>query len=137
MKSDVIFLQETHSKIETENQWEREWGGKLLSSHGSSNSRGVAIFFRNGFDISIDSSETDQQGRFLVVKENIEDNMFILANIYAPNSKPFSLSLQPLTAFAELRYSRRDFAKIEGRKTEKRKVGRVAEGKMGGLKKTF
>ena len=37
MKSDVIFLQETHSKIETEIQWEREWGGKILFSHGSSN----------------------------------------------------------------------------------------------------
>ena len=47
-------------------------------------------------------------------------------------SKPFSLSLQPLTAFAELRYGRQDFAKKEGRKTEKGKVGRVAEGKVGG-----
>ena len=48
------------------------------------------------------------------------------------NSKTFSLSLQPLTAFAELRYGRRDFAKIEGRKTEKGKVGRVAEGEVDG-----
>lgn len=30
MKTDVIFFQETHSKIETENQWEREWGGKFF-----------------------------------------------------------------------------------------------------------
>ena len=85
MKSDVIFLQEIHSKIKTEIQWEQEWGGKMLFSHGSSNVRGVAILFRNGFDISIDFSKTDTQGRFLVVKGNIEDNMFILANIYAPN----------------------------------------------------
>ena len=85
MKSDIIFLQETHSKIETENQWEREWGGKMLLSHGSRNARGVAVLFRNGFDISIDSSKIDPQGRFLVVKAKIEDNMFILANIYAPN----------------------------------------------------
>ena len=26
--ADVIFLQETHSKKATENQWQREWGGK-------------------------------------------------------------------------------------------------------------
>ena len=45
--------------------------------------------------------------------------------------KPFSL-LQPLTAFAEVRYGKRDFAKIEGRKTEKGKVGRDAEGEVGG-----
>ena len=50
----------------------------------------------------------------------------------ATNRKLFSLSLQPLTAFAELSYGRRDFAKTEGRKTEKRKVERVAEGEVGG-----
>ena len=48
------------------------------------------------------------------------------------NRKLFSLSLQSLTAFAELRYGGRDFAKKEGRKTEKGKVGRVAEGEVGG-----
>ena len=48
------------------------------------------------------------------------------------NSTPFSLSLQPLTAFAELGYERRDFAKIEGRKTEEGKVGRVVEEEVGG-----
>ena len=48
------------------------------------------------------------------------------------NRKPFSLSLQPLTAFAELSYGRRDFAKTEGRKTEKGKVERVAEGEVSG-----
>ena len=42
------------------------------------------------------------------------------------------LSLQPLTAFAELSYGRRDFAKIEGRKTRKGKVGRVVEREVGG-----
>ena len=47
-------------------------------------------------------------------------------------SKPFSLSLQPLTAFAELGYGRRDFAKKEGRHKEKGKVERVAEGELGG-----
>ena len=45
------------------------------------------------------------------------------------DSKAFSLTLQPLTAFAELSYGRRDFAKTEGRKTEKGMVERVAEGK--------
>ena len=34
------------------------------------------------------------------------------------NSVPFSLSKQPLTAFAILRYGKRDFAEAEGRKTE-------------------
>ena len=52
-------------------------GGKMLFSHGSSNARGVAILFRNGFDINLDSFKIDAQGRFLVVKGNIDDNMII------------------------------------------------------------
>ena len=35
-----------------------------------------------------------------------------------PNRRPFSLSKQPLTAFAILSYGKRDFAEAEGRKTE-------------------
>ena len=34
------------------------------------------------------------------------------------NSRPFSLSIQPLTAFSILSYGKRDFAEAEGRKTE-------------------
>ena len=34
------------------------------------------------------------------------------------HSRPFSLSIQPLTAFAILSYGKRDFAEAEGRKTE-------------------
>ena len=34
------------------------------------------------------------------------------------NSRPFSLSIQPLTAFTILGYGKRDFAEAEGRKTE-------------------
>ena len=37
---------------------------------------------------------------------------------YSFNSVPFSLSKQPLTAFAILSYGKRDFAEAEGRKTE-------------------
>ena len=34
------------------------------------------------------------------------------------NSRPFSRSIQPLTAFAILSYGKRDFAEAEGRKTQ-------------------
>ena len=52
-----MFLQETHSKKEVETQWRNEWGGKLLCSHGS----------------------------YRIMKVEIEDNSYILINIYAPN----------------------------------------------------
>ena len=61
-KSDIIFLQETHSKFEVQNQWEREWGEVCFFSHGSNNARGVAILFRSGFDINIDAVKKDGFG---------------------------------------------------------------------------
>ena len=34
-KADLIFLQETHSTAERQDQWRKEWGASLLFSHGS------------------------------------------------------------------------------------------------------
>ena len=44
-QSDVIFLQETYSSFQTIKMWEAEWGGggKMVSSHGSTHSRGVML----------------------------------------------------------------------------------------------
>ena len=42
--ADITFLQETHSTLQTMIQWKNEWDGELIASHGSFNSRGVAIF---------------------------------------------------------------------------------------------
>ena len=39
-------------------------------------------------------------------------------SVRSENRRPFSLSIQPLTAFAKLSYGKRDFAEVEGRKTE-------------------
>ena len=52
-KADIIFLQETHSTVKTETQWNNEWGAEIITSHGSSNARGVAILIKAGFDCSI------------------------------------------------------------------------------------
>ena len=38
-----ILLQETHSKKEDELMWKNEWGAQILFSHGTSQSRGVAV----------------------------------------------------------------------------------------------
>lgn len=41
--ADIIFLQETHSTIETYTQWKNEWSAQIITCHGSSNARGVSI----------------------------------------------------------------------------------------------
>ena len=80
-----MFLQETHSKKEIETQQRNEWGGKLLCSHGRSNSRGVLVLIRNGVDCIVHCKIVDPSGRYLILKVEIQDNSYILTNIYAPN----------------------------------------------------
>ena len=84
-KADVIFLQETHSKKEIELQWRNEWGTEMILSHGSPNARGVAILLNKGVDYCIQSKIIDPLGRFIIVKVEIEHNLYVLINVYAPN----------------------------------------------------
>ena len=52
-KADAIFPQETLSTEEREKQWIKEWGSQIYFSHGSSNSRGVAILLKRGIEIVV------------------------------------------------------------------------------------
>ena len=39
-----------------------EWGAEMISCQGSSNSRGVAIVFKNGIDCTINHKIVDPEG---------------------------------------------------------------------------
>ena len=54
-------------------------------SHGGSNSRRVAILFRKGVDCVIHTKILDPLGRYIILKVAINDKIYILINIYAPN----------------------------------------------------
>ena len=84
-KADIIFLQETHSTIKTDTQWKNEWGAQIITCHGSSNARGVAILIKNGFDCTIHQKILDPLGRFIILKADIKDKTYVLINVYAPN----------------------------------------------------
>ena len=64
-KSDIIFLQETYSSLDAIGRWEAEWGGKIVSSHGSSHSRGVMILFKPRLDVNIEKITEDKYGRYI------------------------------------------------------------------------
>ena len=66
-------------------QWKIEWGAKLITSHGSSNSRGVAIMIKNNLDCTIHHTVLDPMGRYIILKADIEDTAYLLINVYAPN----------------------------------------------------
>ena len=66
-------------------QWKNEWGGEILFSHGSPNSCGTAILIRNNTNYSVLSTTRDPLGRFIILKIQIDDKVYVLVNIYAPN----------------------------------------------------
>ena len=80
-----FLLQERHSKKEVETQWKNEWGAEIIMSHGSSNSRGVAILIKKGVDYTPHSKIIDPLGRYIILKAEIKDKIYVLINIYAPN----------------------------------------------------
>ena len=82
---DVIFLQETHCDSDFERIVRSEWGGKCFFAHGNSRSRGVATMFNpRGF---MDATEVRScpDGRFIVVKVEVNRTALLLANVYGPN----------------------------------------------------
>ena len=84
-QADIIFLQETHSIFQTDTQWKNEWGAELHTSHGTSNSRGVAIMIKNGFDCTVCQKLVDPLGRYIILKAVIKEASYVLINLYAPN----------------------------------------------------
>ena len=66
-RSNIICLQETHSKFIQEEASNREWGSKIIFNHGTSNQRGTAILFKNNISYSIHNSRSDDTGRWIMV----------------------------------------------------------------------
>ena len=86
----VTLLQETHSLERDENLWTKDWGNKIIFSHGTRHSSGVAILLDKKYDYNISEVKKDTNGRFLLVNIEINNENFILINVYAPtkdNSK--------------------------------------------------
>ena len=65
-------------------QWENEWDGEILFSHGSPNSCGRAILIRNNTNYSVLSTTQDPLGRFITLKIQIDGKAYVLVNIYVP-----------------------------------------------------
>lgn len=85
--TDICFLQETHSTQEIETQWQKEWGNKIIFSHGKSNARGTCVLFKKSLDFSIQKQIIDGNGRFVLLFVSLNDIPYVLINIYAPNEE--------------------------------------------------
>ena len=69
----IIMLQETYSDASIEQIWSNEYKGKIYFSHGSSNSKGVALLLprsSQNFTLNIRDVKSDDDGRiyYLILK---------------------------------------------------------------------
>ena len=60
--ADIIFLQETCSTKEVENNWKCQWKGPMYFAHGSNHSCGVLVLVRDSLDFKMKSMLTDNNG---------------------------------------------------------------------------
>ena len=89
-KYSIICLQDTHFSKISERLIRNEWGYKTLFNSHDSRSRGVAIFFNNNFEFTINSTHTDDSGNFIIVWLDIGTRKISLVNIYGPNKDDVS-----------------------------------------------
>ena len=54
-------------------------------AHGDNHSRGVLILIPKDLDFILKSVRIDDEGRFVLLEALIQDTLFLLMNIYAPN----------------------------------------------------
>ena len=59
--------------------------GSLFFSHGTSNSRGVCILFKDISDITVEKEYHDDEGRFIILDVVLNKQKLTFINVYDPN----------------------------------------------------
>ena len=82
----LIMLQKTHSDIDSEDMWKKEFDGTIYFCHGSNSSRGVALLVpgKLNVNVNIECTEIDSEGKILAINFHIENNPVAIICIYAP-----------------------------------------------------
>lgn len=86
-KGNIILVQETHFTKSTVPYVKSEWKGEVIHSFGTTKSCGVAIFITNNVTCEILDTYNDEEGRIALVNLQINDIIYTIVNIYAPNIK--------------------------------------------------
>ena len=92
-----MLLQETHSTKENEIRRNDDFNGQKHYFHGKSNSRGVLIAFFGSIMYTVGKKASYKHGRISIIEALIDDNEFILFNLYNANSEN-----DQVTTFSEL-----------------------------------
>ena len=85
IRSDIVFLQETHLKTTEFRCIKRPWMAHVLHSKYSERSRGAAIIIHKNVPFTLKQSIADPNGRFVIAIGTLHSIPVTLASIYAPN----------------------------------------------------
>ena len=83
--SHFILLQEAYCNENDIANWEQQWGGTFYANHGTNHSCGILIGIKNNVDIKCEKVYSDNHGRLLCIRMDVNDNRYYLWNVYAPN----------------------------------------------------
>lgn len=84
-KANLILLQETRSKPDDEKCWSNQWGDKIIFDHCSTKPAGLANLFCN-FPGKVVSSQSSNNGHWLICVLNIDGRYSIIVNVYGFNN---------------------------------------------------
>ena len=83
----ILFLQETYSSHDIVINWRDDFKGELFFSHGTINSSGVMTGYLGSNKIKVNKIKNDNQGRILIVDADIDEETFVLINLYNANTE--------------------------------------------------
>ena len=83
----IIFLQEPHSTEDALHKLRDDFQGQIFFSHGTTNSCGVMIGFLGNKKINYNKIRTDNNDRIIFLEAEIDDEIFLLINLYNPNTE--------------------------------------------------
>ena len=82
--SNIIFLQETYSTRDVEENWKLDWRGPMIFSHGTNHSKGVLVLVTQSFGFKIEQTIIDGEGRYIFLKGEVQGVKVLLGNVYFP-----------------------------------------------------
>ena len=83
--ADIYFIIDTRFSKDIENRVKEEWGSNVFFSSFSSQSRGVAIFFKKQLCAEVLNQQNDVSGNMLSLLVNFDSKNILFTALYGPN----------------------------------------------------
>lgn len=85
LKTDVLFLQETHLRLEDHTRLRKSWVNHIFHYKFNNRSREVEILINKLIQFSLNAIIADPNGRYVIVSGLLFQTPVLLVNVYASN----------------------------------------------------